>query len=237
MLTEQKVLKYVKYGLGFPTTAIELDDDQLKEIIIDFAIPEFSHWVPDIGTTAIHTNNDKYIVSGSTNRYYFFDEYGREIIEPVQVYYSRAIFSLSGIPYPVPFTSYDNLDEIMLKMWRGETAYEYSVLHMGWKFFPPNIIELHTGDFRENVILVRYKRYHAPDFSTIPFDTQTYFLDLALAYCKIFVGEQRSKYTNYSTTMGDIPINTDLRSEGQELRDKVIEELQTIPFETPLVVD
>ena len=144
------------------------------------------------------------------------------------MYISQGILFAHGYPSAVGFQNYENLPNFMIDLMRGETAYEYSRVPPTFSFIHPNIIEIYGGDLLDQFI-VKYSRVHSPNFETIPSGVATYFLDLALAYCKIRIGELRSKYTSYSTNMGEIPLNLDIKNEGETLRQNVLEDLRTIP--------
>ncbi len=234
MLNDTDVLSYVKTGLGYPLVTIELDDDQLRNIIKLKAIREFSQWVPDIAITKMLTSDN---VEGHNNRFYFYDNDDADIIGVVDVFAPLGHYMMHGIPLSVGPKAYDTLPDYMVNLWRGETAYEYSGSHITFNYIRPNIIEIYAGSLTPEYFIVKYMRSHLPDYSTIPYGLSSLFLDLALAHCKIAIGELRSKYSSYTTTMGEIPINTDLKSDGENLRQRVIEDLRTIPMSVTIDVD
>jgi len=226
MLTPSQVVSYVKKKLGYPHTPIEYSDDEILDYCRTVTIPEFSKWVPDTKEYVVDLGSPE-VQTEKPNEYKLIDPDGRPILNVVDVVFDQSALITSG--FPVIGTLGADEDTVLqyhLQTFRGGMALKTSMFNYYHEFVKPNILRI-TPTPPARPVLVVYERYHLEDFSTIPPEFATYFLDLCFADVALWLCRTRSIFRTFNTPFGDIELNVeDLRSEAQELRSRLLEELK-----------
>lgn len=228
MLSQQKVLYYIKRQLGFPHVGIELSDDDIEMEIKMFVIPEFSKYLPHENEISLDTN-DPEVQTGSDNVFYIFDPDGCSILNIQKVIYDEGELIFGGYPYTNPYAGIDQVTQYVHNIEEAETAMIYSGGAKTFKFIPPNKLRIYPYKMTPESMVIRYERTHLEDLSTIPVEYETEFLNLALAHIMIICGNIRNKYQSISTPFGDVPLNADIRERGETIKQAVIDKLNLLP--------
>ena len=227
MLTPSQVVSYVKMKLGYPHTPLEYSDDEILNYCRTVTIPEFSKWVPDVKELPLDLS-DPSVGTEKPNEFKIVDPDGRPILNVVDVIFDQSNLIMSG--FPILGTMGSDEDTILdynLQTFRGGMARKTSMFNYYYEFIKPNILRI-TPTPSKGPILVVYERYHLEDFSTIPPEFTTYFLDLCFADVALWLCRTRSIFRMFNTPFGDIELNIeDLRTEAQDLRSRLLEELKT----------
>ena len=228
MLNEGKVLSYVKQHMGFPYVMIELDDEDIMEHIKSRTLKEFSHFFPHVNTIGFNPKFPSNKVPGKANEFYIIDPDNLEILNIVDIYFPQGDYIMHGHP-PLGPLSLGELATFALNVEIAGWIKQFSSFDHTFEFRHPNVVRI-TGMSNADWMAIEYEREQPPDFSGVPNDIQTWFLDLALADIMIVIGRIRSKYSDsggIKTPFGDIPLSAGILQEGQELRREVIEKLTT----------
>lgn len=230
MLNWNQVVRYIKANLNLPSNFFEDDDSTILDYLKETALLEFSTYIPDIERTAIDTTDEQHIVSGSTKKYYFFDEEDCDIISVVECYFPLGDHALIGHPLVGP-TTFSNMSSWATQVFKAKTFGKFSMFDRTYKYIPPNVIELRDANFLTSLepsFLVEYERVQPADLSRIPAAMNMTFKDLCLAHYMLKIGNMRSTYgDNIDTPFGTIPLKgEEIRSRGDELRQKVVDILK-----------
>jgi len=235
MLTDTKVLRYVKENIGFPFHKIELSDDDILDYIKDYTLPEFSHYYPEKKKMPLNLNTAKK-VPYTQNEFYLFEPDGKEILNVVDVYFSMTNYMINGHP-PLGAFGMGDIKEWALQTEVSTMIKQFSSYDYTWEFKHPNILRISPVINSETHALVEYEREQSDDFSGIPHDIQLYFLKLALADTMIRIGRIRKRYEgNIRTPFGEVPISAEIYDEGKELKREVLDKLETL-FIPNIIVD
>lgn len=229
MLNETKVLYYIKENLGFPHVDIEKSDEQLMMYVKMFSLSEFSNYVPDVFEWRLLTDRPKIKVEGTNNMFYILDPDGCDILNVVAVIPAEAESFYYGYPYMSYQGSFDGVADMLLQIDQAETLQQFSRGDQSFDYFPPNKIRIFPSFMNSQKYVVRYERVHPEHFMTIPQEYSIDFLNLALADAMMNCGTVRSKYSNITTPFGEIPLNTTLKDQGSELKQRTIEKLKSLP--------
>lgn len=225
MLNSNKVLKYIKGELGFPWQFLELTDQDILDHLVDYTLKTFDRFFPDKNTIGLNLKSESNKVANKANEYYISEPEGREILSVCNIYFSAGNLYLFGHP-PIGPMSFGELPQWALSVEMAGWVKSFSSFNYTYVFRHPNIISIRPNPTTEEWVAVEYERDHAPDFSTIPNDLQTYFLDLCLADIMMKIGRLRKKYGDTLTTpFGQINLSSDIFDEGKEKRAEVIEKL------------
>jgi len=227
MLDPGKVLRYIKRQLGHPVLPLEMEDDQILEFVREFTLQEFSSYVPDKKHVVVDPSDSNQRDPLVKNRFFIHDPDDCEILNVVDINWGWGDTEIFYGHPPYGALSYDALPEWALAVEKARNLKLFGAFNdYTYHFIHPNQIEVipdPSAPFRVN-----YERQHPPDFGTIPLQMERYFLDLALADIKIQLGNIRKRYSEISTPFGTIPVNAEIGDEGKELKEKVIEKLQTV---------
>ena len=238
MLDWNKAMRYVKRNLSLPSTFLEHSEKEIKEYIVDFTIPDFSNYHPDVERTGVERDNPKYMVSGCRGRYYFFDDEDLAIYGIKQCYFPGDGDMIGGHPIMGP-TSFDAIPQFAVSVLRARFLNSFSDWNYDYKFIPPNMVEI-TNQLQPTSFAVEYMREQPHDLRRIPQPLERDFLDLALADIKIWIGNLRSHYGDGRITLPfgpELNLNGDrLKTDGEALRDKIIQKL-TDAYIPPVIID
>lgn len=220
MLSKQKVLNYIKLNVSSVINLLEMTDDEIWNYLIDFTIPEFSSYWPDVKKIWYNFSDPKNI-STINNEYYIYDDEGMEILDVVDIIDTSSVTEghpLFGMSNNIAAASYvyQLVNSSAMHKW-GFTRYEFEFLH-------PNKIRM--AGFISSEAVVVYERVHPFDLRTITGHMEKYFLKFALGDIKIILGNKRKKFQNYTTPFGEIPINIDILDEGKTAKQEVIDYLK-----------
>jgi len=231
MLNWNTALEYIKGSLSLPSGFIEKNDTEIQNRIKIDTIPTFSEYFPDDEYTTVIVDNTTYQHDVRTNWFYFFDEEDLDIYDIKECYFSLSNQIALGHPLQGPVNFGDmtwwSLDVFTSRFFHA--ASDYSVTY---KFRQPNIVETLPKPL-ENFV-VWYEREQPHDLRKIPTTMKNWFLKLAVADIKIWLGGIRMNYGEgqITTPFGEIPLRGEsLVSEGREDRMEIIDRLmeQSIP--------
>jgi hypothetical protein len=224
MLTQSEVLRFVKTNLAFPHMFLELSDQDILDYITDNTRKTFSHYFPQKIKTPLNLELEANKVPGRGNEFYITDPQGLEIYSVIEIYTNSGDLYIQGHP-PMGPLSHGDLREWALQVEMAGQLKMFSSFDMTFEFTHPNIIRISPLNSSYGTVTIEYEREQPPDLSGIPNDIQKYFKELALADIKIVIGTIRKRYAggNLRTPFGDIPIDGDIKEEGQNEKDKLID--------------
>jgi hypothetical protein len=185
----------------------------------------FSKYLPRITGMAIDFTNPA-IQTQRPNEFLISDPQGAPIIDIRYLIPNLSDPILSGHPViGLLGGNWETLANYLLKTDVANELEQFSMLNQTFDFIPPNLLRvIPTPKDTETLI---YETYHLSDFSSIPPEFESQFLDLAYADVAIAIGKLRKYYTNVQTPFGEIQLNADeLISDAKELRQSIIEFLQ-----------
>jgi len=236
MLSEQKVLFYVKDTLGYPHVNIEKSDESIMTYIKMFTIPEFSKYIPNKAIMKLDTSLPE-VKTNMEDIFYVQDPDGCDVLTVEAVIQSESSLLMHSYPYVSPFTSYESLPDMVLTINEAETAAMFSRSEIAITFYPPNKLRIANSEsMGGEEYLLRYERSHKETFETIPVEFQPEFLTMCLADTMINCGNIRNKYGSIATPFGEIPINAELGNQGRELKTAVLDKLKEQPPNTLIYV-
>ena len=236
MLNQQKVLNYIKDGIGFPFMHVEWSDEKIIEYCTEHTLSEFSHFQPDKNIMNLNLLLEANQVPGKGNEWYLNEPKGREIFNVVDIYFPLGNTMLFGHP-PMGILSHGELKEFALSVTTSITAKLFSDYDYTFEFKHPNRIRISPNPTNESNITVEYERTHAKDLGTIPNEFQYIFKQLALADIMIALGRIRKRYSgNVRTPFGEIPLEDSMFDEGRDLKRDIIEKLDNT-LVTNVVID
>jgi hypothetical protein len=160
------------------------------------------------------------------NEFLISDPQGAPIIDIRYLIPSLSDPILSGHPViGLLGGNWETLANYLLKTDVANELEQFSMLNQTFDFIPPNLLRVIPTPTDTQTLI--YETYHLPDFSSIPPEFESQFLDLAYADVAIAIGKLRKYYTNIQTPFGEIQLNADeLISDAKELRQSIIEFLQ-----------
>jgi hypothetical protein len=224
-MTKDQVLNYIYSEFGVPYVPMEWSDQQILQRVRTKTIPLFSKYLPRITGMAIDFTNPA-IQTQTPNEFLISDPQGAPIIDIRYLIPNLSDPILSGHPViGLLGGNWETLANYLLKTDVANELEQFSMLNQTFDFIPPNLLRvIPTPKDTETLI---YETYHLPDFSSIPPEFESQFLDLAYADVAIAIGKLRKYYTNIQTPFGEIQLNADeLISDAKELRQSIIEFLQ-----------
>jgi hypothetical protein len=226
MLSPDSVLEYVKLNLGFPYKSIEHSDQTILTYLNMHTVPLFSSYLPDLAR--ISFDQEDAVPGTSSSTYIINDPEGCDILNIKDVTHSITDAFLTNHPW-LFFPSYDDLPGHYMDIFRSRTQNMLSLTKKSYEFVPPNKLYIMPIRF-VTAFMVRYERTHPTDYSTVPAQWISTFLDLALADTKDLVASIRELYGELTTPWGPIPLNPEaLRSSAESVRTPAIERLASIP--------
>ena len=230
MLSMSKVIYFIKQTLGYPDVVIEKSDEDIELFIKMFTLTEFSKYVPDVAELGLDTTNPTYQIVGRPSVYVLQDPDGRDILNIVEVIPQEMDLYKYGYPW-FPHISNGGADvaDMLMQVDASETSRMFSRGDTTFRFYPPNKLRIYPIDTLSDGFMIRYERGHAEDLTSIPSEFQMEFLYMCLADVMRMCGNIRNKYQSISTPFGDVPLNTDLASRGEEIKNNIIEKLRQLP--------
>lgn len=227
MININDTIHYIKRKLGYPSVSIELTDEDIVDIIKHESLLLFEKYVPDIGRRVISKGSKKFRVK--KNLYWVIDPLDREVFYVQSVYPEEAEMLANGYPYTVPIRTYDSLPDVLDSTMKAHTSYKWGRSLHWWQESGINQVWIFSEDGISSRYSVSYTRSHAPDLSSINREYAMDFTNICLANTMQTIGQIRSKYSNFGTPVGDIPLNgSDLVSQGETLLNTTIENLKAI---------
>ncbi len=243
MLNWTKVLRYIKGHIALPSSFIEKNENEIKEWVIDNAIPEFSDYWPDWEHAPIIPTQERYIHPSKRNHFLFFDDEDLPIYGLKNIYFPLDDLAASGHPMIAPYT-FEGMTWWSLSLFKSKFMAPYSNWARTFKFIQPNIVRILPGQgglssSNSGAYVVEYEREQPHDLRKIPSTIETQFKDLALAHVQIWIGNISTLYVDgrITTPFCEIPLHGEsLKSEGKELRDRTVETLaeNSLP---PIIID
>lgn len=228
MLTHSSVLEFIKFGLGFPFTEIELMDKDIlyraKEVVLKRF---FSKYVPVYKFLIIDTT-DPNVQTPEGNRFKILDKENAGILSVFDVIDNSAIFS-NVSPMGTMGLSYDSLPNWYIEQQNMNTIDLTSPWYKIFEFVHPIYIDLRPKMFASTRFMVCYEAQHT-SFESIPAYRESLFLELALSYIQLNISTIRRKFQTIETTFGEVKLNwEDIKADGKELWDNTILRLEKIP--------
>ena len=235
MLSKQKVIFFVKQRLGYPNVTIEKSDDDMWEYIRNFSIMEFSKYVPDYQEMTLDCN-DVDNKTDDENMFLLHEPEGAQIMDIVDIPMPWNNAFINGWEYQAPLASYDSLTSYAQSVEREKTVEHFSKAGLSWRFFPPNRLRINMS-MRPDKLKIMYYRAQPESLYYIPYQYESEFLFLCLADIMTIIGNIRLKYSTLTTPFGEIPVSGDIANTGNELKNQVIQRLETLPPNALIYVD
>lgn len=224
MLTQSRVLNYIKDNLGFPFSHLEFDDDQLLDYFTTYSLREFSHYFPYVEKTYINLQAEANQVPGITNEFYITSSY--EILNVKEIYWTSSDLILFGHP-PIGPLSQGELRNWILNVEQAMMVKQFSSYDRTFEFRHPNIVRLSPVPTNVSYVIAEIETMQPEDLSGVPNDLEHYILELGLADAMIRIGQVRLKYGgNLRTPFGEIPLNTEIYGEGKEKKRELVEKFE-----------
>ena len=179
---ESYLLGYIKEQFGFPYNMFEIKDEDLLDKITNRYLREFSKYYPyKIACSLVYdSNNDYYIIDTD-----------REII---------SVEKLLGLNYYLNnVKKQPRVDSIGSK----DTYNDY----VSFKYEPPN--KIYIGQLTSGDLVARVNTVHDKDLSTITPDKRNIFEELCVIEVAQWLLAIRSKYSEFSSPVGNLNLNTD----------------------------
>ena len=228
MLTQTRVLNYVKDNLGFSFMVVELTDTQIIDYFTTYSLRTFSQYFPDLNRINMNPLLEANQVSGRGNEYYINDPEGLEILNVKNIYFDASDLYANCHPPIGPF-SMGELKQWALDVHNAGMLKMFGNYDRTFEFMHPNKVRISPVPNNIRAITVEYERIHRDDLGTIPNEFQTIFCDLCMADIMMVIGRIRKRYGdgNLRTPFGEIPLGADIFDEGKELKRELIEKLHT----------
>ena len=223
----ENLIDYIKGELGAPVLNIELNDDDILNIIKKHVLPLFSRYDPLM------------------MYYTMFQETNCIQYEPTLIY------QVKDFPYAImridSIISKPNLidwnQNVSVALYSGDITNLLGTNYMlqskleviaqdTYKFLPPDKIELiksNNSMWIYDDFIVKFACVH-DNPSTVNPDLYEYLKQLALARVMIRLGRIRTKFQSFQTPAGQVDLTAqELIQEGQQLHERVIQDLDRIP--------
>jgi hypothetical protein len=226
MLSWNKVLRYINLNLALPSTFIEHSEEDMRQNLIDFTIPEFSQYYPDKEFAPIITTNNTYKHPTLKNHYIIHDDEELEIYGICKVYFPAEGHLTAGHPV-MGAMSFEGMKWWSLETFKSSFFMPYSNWSYTYQFIAPCYLKINNEMQPGGNLAVEYERCHPSDLRKIPGSLHRRFMDLCLADTKVWIGQLRSHYGDgrLNTPYGEIPLSGDrLLQEGKEERERLISE-------------
>ena len=224
MLTQSRVLNYIKDNVGFPFSHLEFDDDQLLDYFTTYSLREFSHYFPYTEKVYLNLLADSNKVPGIQNEFYI--QTTKEILSVKEVYWTQGDLILFGHP-PIGPLSQGELRNWILNVETSMMVKQFSSYDRTFDFRHPNVIRLSPVPTGHSYVIVEIETMQPEDLSGVPNDLEHYILELGLADAMIRIGSVRKKYGgNLRTPFGEIPLNSEIYEEGKEKKRDILEKLE-----------
>lgn len=228
MLTDSSVLEFIKFGLGYPFTEIELMDKDIlyrcKKVVLQRF---FSKYVPVYKYLVIN-REDENVKTSASNRFKILDPDNAGILSVYDVITDNVIFQGGSIMGSFGM-SYDQLPNWYIDYQNRATISLTTHWYQIFEFIHPIYIDIRPNMSIPHRFMVCYEAQHV-NFESIPAYRESLFLELALAYIQLNISVIRRKYQTIETTFGEVKLNwEDIKADGKELWDNTIAKLELIP--------
>jgi hypothetical protein len=226
MLTQNRVLEYIKDNLGFDFMVLELSDEKIIDYFKTYTLREFSRYFPDVNKVYMNPLLPTSQVPGRGNEYYFSDPEGLEILNVKNVYYDMSDLLINGHPPLGPFTQGElrnwALDVETAGMLKMFSNYDRTI-----EFTHPNIVRISPTPNNVRNITIEYERNHPDDLRKVSNEFQLLFCQLAFEDIMILIGIIRQRYGggNLRTPFGEIPLGAEILEEGKEMKRDLIDKM------------
>ena len=230
MLTQSKVLHYIKDNLGWPFMHLELEDKKIIEYTTEHSLREFAYYVPQVWKIGMNLDLESNKVPGLANEFLIHDPQGLEIFNVIDFYSTSGELYLHGHP-PLGPMSVGEIPEWALAVETSMMTKMFSSFDYTFEYRHPNIIRISPIPTSTlGIITLEYEREQPHDLSGIPNDLHEYYKKLALADIMIVIGRIRKRYGGGSlrTPFGEIPLESDVFDEGKEMKREVLQELERL---------
>lgn len=236
MLSQSRVLDFIKSNLGFPFMQLEINDEDILDYVTNYTLKEFSYYSPEVKRIGLNLDLVDNQVPSKSNEYYIEDPEGREILNVKNIYSTSAQYVATGHP-PMGPLSYGELKEWTLGVETSMTLNLFSDFDITFEFTHPNIIRISgMRGSSSGFVTVEYERMQSTDLSGVPNDLQWIFMEFALSDIQIVLGRIRKRYSDIKTPFGEVPISAEIGDEGKEKKRELIEKLSLGPM-TNIIFD
>lgn len=219
------VLSFVKIELGIPTNLLEIADNELIKLYKEHILSLFAQYSPAKNYAYITEANRLIKSAGSPQFMYKIPvPLGTYIVDILEAYPTResSIVDMYGGSL---IDSRSAMDLVIANSYID--AVRSLQVRNTWEFLPPDIM---IFDKEIYACVVIYNTTHDVLNTIRPDLYHQLFKPLCLAYTKIWLAAQRSKFDNLSTPFGQLNLNWEtLKSEGQTEKDNIIQELKALP--------
>jgi hypothetical protein len=223
MLNQNTIINYLKQNLGYPWSVLEMTDGELINYIQTYVLYDFSNYVPHKNKIGVDFSKEE-LKTEIPNERFFYDPEGCEVLDLIEIIFTLGKDVASGHP-PIGIMDFSEMPNYVYNTERARNAGALSLMGYHYEFIPPNRIRIEP-EYNEYATVV-YERVHPKDFSTIPVFARQLFLDFCLGHIMLVLGRKRKKYSTIQTPYGEVALNgDDIKSEGQELIDKVKEKIE-----------
>lgn len=227
MLNQSRVLDYIKMNLGFPYNPLELEDHEIIKYISEYSLREFSHYMPDVSKMVLNVQDPCTKVPLVQNEFYLTDPDNLEILNVIDLIWSRSNLIFTGHPITGAFSQGD-LPQFFLSVEQSMQTKLYSMFDYTFEFFSPNRLRISPVIHSEDSCIVEYERMHKTDLSTIQNEFQYIYMQFCLSDIQIMLGTMRRRYGgNIRTPFGEIPVDTEILNDGKELKNSIIQKLES----------
>lgn len=226
MININDTIQFIKRRIGYPNVSVELSDEDIADIIKHETLLLFEQYIPDTNRISIPKGSKKYRVK--KNLYWVIDPQDREVFAVQSVEPEESELLSNGYPYTTPIASYSNVPDMLQSINEAHIAMQWGRTLKWWQESIANQVWIFSEEGVSGKYSVSYTRSHAPDLSSISREYAIDFSNLALGHTLMNIGNIRSKYASIGTPLGEVTVNTELYSQGQELINSTIEKLDRI---------
>lgn len=235
MVNVNDTIQFIKRKLGYPSVSLEVSDSDIENVIKYESLLLFEQYVPDVGRILINKYSKKHRIK--KNLYWVIDPHDREVFAVQSVEPEQAELLAFGTPWTAPIVNHTQVPDILTRLQQSHLAMQYGKSLRWWQESIANQVWIFSDDSISGRYSISYTRSHAPDLSSISREYAIDFNNIALAYTMMMIGQIRSKYGTIGTPVGDIQINNELYSQGNEILNATIEKLDKIkPIFTQVII-
>jgi hypothetical protein len=212
--TWSNVLSFVKLHLGVPVNELEITDTELVKFFEEHVLSEFSQYSPKDAYVLITASNLKQHVSGAPAYSYTIPLESDDIVDVQEMFSTNNSFqayqnSNTVVGMSGAMTTIDTLID---------STYADISTFLGPKqtyfFEPPNTVIMDFEITNGTILLCNV--VHTSLDTIRPDLYDTVFKKMCVAYTKIWIAAQRSKFENLATPAGQLNLNfADLAAKGE----------------------
>lgn len=216
---------------------LEVSDEQIWDIVFPWVHGLFNQYVPYVVREIIDWNTvDRNRIIGNRTLLLTSDKAVLGVYEVAPNIGSYVIYTRN---MPLMNMSFDFNFVDTISQWATGTSIRsmsYIANNNLWTYEPPNKLVFFTDPATLSPFVVEYALEHAYDLSTIRPSLKHLVLKASLAAFKRSLGNVRSKFQIFETPFGQLNVNIDIKSEGEQEWREVEDELKTLPPPVPVII-